>query len=256
MKAVSLIALLASVAVARAATVAHYDFSVIDDANESTNTFLSASIDTEPGSLASDITSPATHNGGLVHPEFGDIYDNAGNQAVGWSARGNNPAQNFSIILPIDTYFSFNVAAGPGATLGFSTLSLLTGVSTTLAATTTANDYTLSYSLDGVTFSPVGTVLAGAGATEAATLTGVGSATATISFDLSGVAALQGVTGTAYFELDPVAAAGSSQNGVMSQRGGFMDDLVVEATVTVVPEPTVAMLGGLGLLVLLLQRRK
>jgi hypothetical protein len=191
----------------------------------------------------------------VVHPEFGDIYNNAGNQAVGWSARGNNPANNFSIIAPIDTYFSFSLGAGPRATLDFSSLFLLTGVFSTLTGTT-ANDYTLSYSLDGISFSPVGTILAGVGANEAATFTGAGSATAAISFDLSTVAALQGVTGTAYFQLDPVAAAGSSQNGAATQRAGFIDDVVVDATVTVVPEPTVAMLGGLGLLALLLRRRK
>lgn len=243
---------LALLASAHATVVANYNFTAIDDLNESTSTFLSASIDADAGSTASDMTSPATHNGGVVHPEFGDVFNNAGNQAIGWSARGNNPAQAFSIVNPVDTFFSFSVAAEGGHALDFETISLVTGVATTLG-NLTAFDYTLSYSTDGASFLPVATVVAGTNPGEAATIPVNGTATAAISFDLSGVTALQDVTGIAYFQLDPVASG--NQNGVQSQRAGFIDDLVVNADVTVVPEPAVGLLGALGLLALHRRRR-
>lgn len=233
-----------------AVVVANYDLTTITDPNESTETFLSASVDTDTDSTASDITSPATHNDGAVHPEFGDVYNNGGNQAIGWSARGNNPAQTFSINLPIDTYFSFDVSAVGGATLNLSSLSVLTGVSTSLG-NLTAFDYTLSYSTDGTTYFSAGTVAAGTNPGDAATISANGTATATISYDLSGIGALQGITGTAYFRLDPVASG--NQNGVQSQRAGFIDNLVVNATV--IPEPTTSLLGFLGLLGVFRRRR-
>lgn len=239
-------------AVAHAAAVANYDFTSVTDPNESTETFLSASIDTNFGSVASDITSPATHDGGAVHPEFGDPFDNGGDQTIGWSARGSNPSQTFGINTPIDTYFSFNVAAVPGASLSFTSLTLTTGVTQSLTGTT-AYDYTLTYSIDGINFAPVATIAAGGSSGDAATQSAAGITTADISFDLSGLTPLQDFAGTAYFQLEPVAASGAAQNGVLSQRGGFIDDLVVNATV--VPEPTAAALGLLGALGLLRRRR-
>jgi hypothetical protein len=259
MKLILPILTIASAPLAHSAIVAQFDFASIIDVNETSSTFLSSSVDAETNSLASDITSPSTdytstaHTATRVNPEFGDIYNNGGDQAVSWTARANNPVQDFGVFLPIDTYFSFNVAAESGATIDFSSLSLLTGVYRTISGTT-ANDYTLSYSTDGTNFVLGTTILAGTNAGEAATIAVNGVATATITFDLSGITALQGITGTAYFQIDPVAAAGSSQNGSGSQRGGFIDDVVVNATVTI-PEPTVALLGSIGLLGLLRRRR-
>lgn len=234
---------------AQATVMAEYDFSnITDDADESTVTFLAASVDSNIDTTASDITSPATHNGGAVHPEFGDAF----NGGIGWSGRGINPAAGFGIISPIDTYFTFNVTIAAGYNL--TSFDALTGVESTIGGTT-AYDYTLSYSLDGSSFTGVGTVISGINAGEAATLSISGTDTGAISYDLSGVSALQGVSGQIYFRLDPaVSASGSSTNGVMSQRAGWVDDVVVNGTV--VPEPSSAALLGLGGLALILRRRK
>ncbi|MGB0992857.1 MAG: PEP-CTERM sorting domain-containing protein [Akkermansiaceae bacterium] len=237
------------------AVLAQYDFAAVTDANETTETFLSSSIDTNANTTASDITSPATHNSGAVHPEFGDIFNNGGNQAIGWSGRGNNPAQNFAIVMPIDTFISFDVNILSSHNL--TSLTVLTGVHLTLNNTTNAYDYTLNYSTDGTNFFSAGTIVSGGGANQAATVTTTTpdlTETAGISFDLSGVAALQGVSGQVYFQLDPVASAGSGQNGVMSQRAGFVDDVVLNGTA--VPEPSSTALLGLGGLALILRRKK
>lgn len=254
MKLLLPIVTLAAASVAHSAIVAQYDFASVTDPNESTETFISSSVDTDTNSLASDVTSPSTHNSGAVNPEFGDIDNHGSSQGIGWSTRGNNPDQTFAIVNPIDTYVSFNVAAQGGATLDFSSLSVLTGIFATLG-NTTANDYTLSYSTDGTNFTTGATILAGTNSGEAATVSGGGTDTATISFDLSGITALQGVTGTASFRLDPVASSGSAENGTSSQRAGFIDDVIVNADVTVVPEPATTLLGALGLLAMLRRRR-
>jgi hypothetical protein len=244
---------------ASATVVANYNFTSIIDTSEATETFLSPSTDTDTNSLASDITSPSTdftstaHTATRVNPEFGDVFNNGGNQAIGWSARANNPAQDFNVFLPSNTYFSFNIAAQGGATLDFTSITLLTGTFNTLGSNITAYDYTLSYSTDGTNFTTGSTILAGNNSGDAARLSGNGTATATISFDLSSITALQGVVDTAYFRVDPIASSGASQNGVQAQRAGFIDDVVVNATV--IPEPSAALLGGLGLLALLRRRR-
>lgn len=237
----------------QAAVIANYDFTVIDDADESTTTFTSSSIDTEANSAATDITSPSTHNGGVVNPEFGDAFDNAGNQAVGWSKRANNPEQTFAIVNPIDTYFSFSASADSGYQIDLSAgaLTVLTGTFSTLGSFTAA-DFTLFYSTDGSAFSLVETIGSGTNPGDAATVTGAGTATAGISFDLSGL-----TTTTAtdfYFRLDPTATAASGVNGVMTQRAGFVDDVVLNGTV--IPEPaTLGMMALLGGGILFVRRR-
>jgi len=237
-----------AVGVTQAAVVAQYDFSnITDDGDESTVTFLAASVDSNADTTASQITSPATHNGGVVHPEFGDALNNG----IGWSGRGINPAANFGIIAPIDTYFSFDITIAIGYNL--TSFDALTGVASTIGGTT-AYDYTLSYSFDGTSFTDIGTVVSGVNAGESATLSGNGSDTGAIGYDLTGVAALQGVSGQVYFRLDPTVGSGTSTNGVMAQRGGWVDDVVVNGTV--VPEPSSAVLLGLGGFALILRRRK
>lgn len=238
-----------------ATVIANYDFTAITDPNDNTETFLSSSIDTEANSAAADITSPATHNGGAVNPEFGEKYDNSGDQAVGWSKRANNPLQTYQIVNPIDTYFTFSVSAGSGyqIDLGAGALTLLTGTYSGLS-NTTACDFMLYYSTDGVAFTLAETIGSGTSPGDAATVTGNGTVTAGISFDLSGLATT--VATDFYFRLDPVATAGSAQNGTITQRAGFIDDVVLDGTVSVIPEPgTLGLVASFGACILFVRRK-
>lgn len=236
---------------AQAAILAQYDLTVINDANETADTFTSPTVDVNPNSIATALTSPSTHNGGAVNPEFGDVYDNNGNQALGWSARGNNPAQTFQIINPTDSFVSFDLTLSTAFNL--TTLTLDSGVFTTQGANT-GFDYTASFSLDGSTFTPIATITAGSNPGDAAFLTGNGTDVKNISFDLSGVTDLQSASGQIFFQIDPVSTVGGAQNGVQSQRAGFIDNLILNGAA--VPEPSSTALLGLGGLALLLRRRK
>lgn len=252
MKKHLLVSILAATPAVNAAIIAQYDLATINnDTDESATTFTSPSIDSNADSSASVLTSPSTHNGGQPNPEFGDALNNSGNQAIGWSARGNNPSQNFAITLPIDTFVSFDVTLSSAYDLD--TLTLDTGVFTTLN-NRTGYDYTASYSLDGTTFTPISTITAGNNVGDAALITANGTDVKNISFDLSGIAPLQGFSGQAFFQIDPVNTTGGNQNGVQSQRAGFVDNVTLNGTA--VPEPSSTALLGLGGLALILRRRK
>ncbi|BCX46121.1 hypothetical protein HAHE_00290 [Haloferula helveola] len=238
-------ALLLAWPLANAEIVANYDLATITDDNpEVAETFLSPSIDAEPNSVASDLTSPSTHGDdasvpvGTINPEFGDPLNNGGNPAIGWSGRGINPAAGFSIYSPVDTDFTFDLTPNALSDLEFTSLSLTAGVFSGIGGTT-AYDYTLLYSLDGSVFTPVATVAAGTNPGDAPIITTSTTATATISFDLTGVVDLQSQAGQVYFKLDVEPAAGASTNGVQSQRAGFIDDLTVEATVNTTRDPII-----------------
>ncbi len=237
--------LLVGSSAAYADLIADYNFTTITDPNENTETFLSSSVDTSGISNASVMTSPSTdftstaHTTTRVNPEFGDVYNNAGNQAIGWSARSNNPATDFGVYLPVNTFFTFNNVSVVGP-LSYETLTVDTGVFNTLG-NLTAYDYTLSYSLDNVSFSVVSTINSGAGPNQAATITANGTAVRNISFDLS---AIGNQSGTVFFRLDPIASTGAFQNGAQSQRAGFIDN--VQLFATPVPEPSsILLLSGL-----------
>jgi hypothetical protein len=199
-----------------------------------------ASIDADPRTTAGDFLSQAT---GTFAFEFGVLGTPVGanSQTAAWSARAERDATA--------SWFVFTLALAPGTSqVSFSSLDFTAYVFHTLGGTTAFN-YNLYWDVDGFA-SPIasatGPSISGAPNTS-------DNASQTLSFDLSGLPA-QATDLT--FRLDPVFAPGSGTNGggnvATSQRGGAVDDVVLNATATAagVPLPPTALLlavGGLAL---------
>ncbi len=199
-----------------------------------------SSSDTEPLTTAGDFLSQAT---GTFASEFGVLGTPAGasSQADAWNARANQNATS--------SWFDFTLALAPETSqVSFSSLDFTAYVFHTLGLTTAFN-YNLYWDVDSFTdpiASATGPSISGAANTS-------DNASQALSFDLS---ALPAQTTDLTFRLDPVFATGSSTNGggavETSQRGGAVDNVVLNATVTasVVPlPPTILLLaaGGLAL---------
>lgn len=130
-----------------------------------------------------------------------------------------------------DSFLFFDISFAPGAaSVTYEQLTVDVFIGKTLGgAGATQYDYSLFSSIDGFT-SPidglkVGPSIAGAGNQ---------SATASITFDLSGLAT-QSTTTT--FRLDPRLTTGSASNGNGTQRFGGVDNIALTGTVAV-PEPS------------------
>lgn len=197
-----------------------------------------ASIDTDPRTTAGDFLSQAT---GGFSGEFGVLGTPAGasSQTAAWSARAERDATA--------SWFDFTLALAPGTSqVSFSSLDFTAYVFHTLGGTTAFN-YNLYWDVDGFAnpiASATGPSISGGPAANASLA---------LSFDLSGLPA-QATDLT--FRFDPVFAAGSDQNGggavATSQRGGAVDNVVLNATATAagVPLPPTALLLAAGGLVL------
>jgi hypothetical protein len=194
---------------ASATIIAHYTF----------EGDLLTSSDSDSGSSASAIASNAE---GTQAGEFGKFQtedETAGlggstSRAYAWSARSANNASN--------TFFSFTVSP-IGKSLKYTTLTLDAKVFSNQGGTT-AYDYDLYWSVDNyasaIDSSQTGPSIVGS----------TQSVYTPLSFDLS---SLEPQTAPITFRLDPVSAG--SNSGVVSQRRGSIDNIILNATVSDAP---------------------
>lgn len=195
-----------------------------------------SSIDTEPLTTAGDFLSQAT---GTTFGEFGVLGTPAGasSQTAAWSARAERDAAS--------SWFDFPITLEPGTSgISFGSLDFTAYVFHRLGGTTAFN-YELFWSVDGF-----GSPIASANGPSISTST-IENASQALTMDLS---ALPAQTTDVTFRFDPVLAPGSDSNGggavETSQRGGAVDNLVLNATVSAVPLPPTALLLGVGAVLL------
>jgi len=175
-------------------------------------------------------TLDSHHNGSSNSGDFGISNTYEGSQRNTFSHRG----------LDQTPYWDFTVTPEVGETIALSSLTFDAFARMNLAGGTAEVDYVLRWSGDA--FAGVLATIAGpqANATDREVLvTG-------LSADLS---SLPHQTSAFTFRLEVVNKGGT--NGVWSQRGGGIDNLTLSA----IPEPASALLGGIGLLALLRRRR-
>ncbi|WP_295885947.1 hypothetical protein [uncultured Thiohalocapsa sp.] len=198
-----------------------------------------ASSDAEPLTSAGVFLSQAT---GTFAGEFGVLGTPAGasSQTAAWSARSlPTPTR------PGSAWFDFTIGLDPSVSeISFSSLDFTAYVFHTIGGTTAFN-YELFWSVDGF-----GSPIASA---NGPSISGGGSLndSEALSFDLS---ALPAQTTDVTFRFDPVLAPGSDGNGggavETSQRGGAVDNLVLNATVSAVPLPPTPLLLAAGAVLL------
>ncbi len=145
--------------------------------------------------------------------------------------------QNNGLSLTNTDYFKVVVSADAGYDLSLSDITAVFAGTTTFA-NSPGVDMRWGYSLDG------GTTFNWAGAME----TKVGTATTPVVFDLSGVAALQNVTGDVELRFYATGQTSTGSWGFFSptSAGGQAPGLTINGTTGVVPEPSVFALFAIG----------
>lgn len=145
---------------------------------------------------------------------------------------------------PENPTVSFTITVDAGHVLDLTSLQFLVGVFDDVAGSQTGDaSYVLTSSLDGITSNQSNSLTMSEGILVSDTYTaGLGPA-------------LTGLTDTSV----TFTWAFNTANGydsASSERGHVIDDIVLTGSVSAVPEPSAAMLGGLGLLALLRHRRR
>ena len=147
-------------------------------------------------------------------------------------------------------YFQFSLSGTTGTTISFSTLDAKFGGTTSYSTAGTPSQIQFAYSLNGTTFTLIG---------SPTSFTSNALANAGTSISLSGISALQNVadTSTVYFRLYATGATTTGGFGFYSASGGTIG-LDAIGTVASVPEPaTIGLLGfGLGMVIWKFRRSK
>jgi hypothetical protein len=162
-------------------------------------------------------------------------------------AMRNGNSADLATAISNDRYLSFTVDAGSGYALDVSSVFFrATSQDTTL---TNIRNWSLFSDHTGFTTSDVLSTLA---------VTGGGAAPATQTVDLSANTALQGVSSVEFrLYVWGLPNAAFAQNGIGRAFGATLgDDLVVNGTTSVIPEPGMFALALLGFALLLRFRRK
>ncbi len=154
---------------------------------------------------------------------------------------------NNGISVANTDYFEFSLSAASTFTLSLSSIDIrVTGTSTFAASPGVSQQF--AYSLDGVNFTLIGTPMSSIGTNQ------------TLSFDLSGVGALQNVSDTTTITLRYYASGQTTTGGwgfnsnIPGNYGLAVNGMGVP--MAVVPEPATYMLFGMGLLVCVQQFRR
>lgn len=206
--------------------IAQYDMSTSRAVagNQSTSADVAANVNVTAGGFTENLTS------GAASGEFGVTGSGlvpAG--ANGLSSRSLNTS-------PTNPWWEFTVTPQSGVGVKLATITLDAGAATTLAGSFRW-DYDVYWSGDsfasklGTFTGPTATGTAG----TPSTLTG-------LSVDLSSLAEQ-----TAAFTIRIAPNRVTGTNGATSQRAGWIDNVTLNADVTVVPEPSAVLLGSLGL---------
>lgn len=156
-----------------------------------------------------------------------------------WShPAGNGSPSSFSVnTWTTGDYFQFQ-----SSTLGFSGISVQYDQT---GSSTGPRDFTFSYSLNGTSFTTVGStynVLVNGAPNPAWSATGVDSSAYTLSYDLSGITALNNAANV-YFRITDADTTSIGGGTVAAGGTDRIDNFIVS-----VPEPTVTAMAAIGLI--------
>ncbi|MFU8892539.1 MAG: hypothetical protein ACNA8L_02820 [Luteolibacter sp.] len=198
-----------------------------------------ASSDTETITNTSNITAGAGISGSLF---ANDRLEVRGNETTAVNSN-NTLASQQPPAIAADDYVTFTVTVPVGQVMSLTTLDYKWA---------TQNAYRQSFGIysdkTGFTYA---NILDGLHQSGGSGTTGSMTAFTGRSIDLSGFASLQDLTDTTVEFRFYITHPQSSSN----LRAWAFDDIVLSGTVEVIPEPTTALLGGLGMLALLRRRR-
>lgn len=198
-----------------------------------------ASSDSEPITSTSDITQGAGITGTIF---ASDRMEVRGNQTTA-SNSNNTLASQQPPAITADDYITFTVTVPVGQVMSLTSLDY---------SWATQNAYRQSFGIysdkTGFTYA---NILDGLHASGSAGTGGSMTAFTDREIDLSVFASLQDLTNTTVEFRFYITHPQSSSN----LRAWAFDDIVLNGTVDVIPEPTTALLGGLGMLALLRRRR-
>lgn len=230
MKSYLFISALATTAtVSQAAVIAQYDMTTLNiSGTESTSPDVASSTALTAGDFTENLT------GGTAQGEFGIQNTSLIPDGVnGLSARSMNGGA-------VNPWWEFTITPNAGTTIDLTTMTLDAGIGLTLSNSNW--DYDVSWSVDsyGTT---IGTFDGPSGTNTTVVSTG-------LSIDLSSLP-----TQSSAFTIRVSPNRVSGTNGAASQRAGWVDNVTLNADVTAIPEPSTALLGGLGLMLLLRKRR-
>ncbi len=198
-----------------------------------------ASSDSEPITSTSNITQGAGISGTIF---ASDRMEVRGNQTTASNSNNTLATQQPPAITAND-YVTFTVTVPVGQVMSLTSLNY---------GWATQNAYRQSYGIytdkTGFTYA---NILDGLHASGSSGTGGSMTAFTSRSIDLSGIASLQDLTDTTVEFRFYITHPQSSSN----LRAWAFDDIELSGTVEVIPEPCAALLGGLGMLMLLRRRR-
>jgi hypothetical protein len=229
--------LLSTVATVMALSVSSQAAVVISQFNFTGNS--AASSDTETITETSNITAGAGISGSLF---ANDRLEVRGNETTATNTNNTLASQQPPAITAND-YVTFTVTIPAGYTMSLTSLDY---------AWATQNAYRQSYGIyTDITGFTYANILDGQHASGSSGTSGSMTAFTSESIDLSGIASLQNLTDTTVEFRFYITHPQSSS----ALRAWAFDDIVLTGTVAVIPEPTTALLGGIGMLCLLRRRR-
>ena len=231
---------LAGLAPLHAVTIAQYDMAdlaIVSGQNSSTSSIVTVA-NVTAGGFNENLT------GGTTQSEFGIGTVGATTGVNGYSARSLNSG-------PSNPWWEFTITPTGGATITLNSLTLDAGLVLGLTNTTSNWDYDVFTSIDSFA-SVVGTIDGPSLTSTSLTTTSNPATTSATGLSVS-LASLAPQTSAFTIRIAPNRVLGT--NGATTQRGGWIDNVTLDATVTI-PEPTVALLGSIGLLGLLRRRRR
>ena len=188
--------------------------------------------------LTSGVTASVLGRGAVFTPSGRDIVLNSDRGA--FATETGHQSSNLSAALSAGAYATFSIAPTAGNALSLSSIDVATFTQTADGLT-----FNVVFSLDNNNFSDPAKVK------SVGTINPVsaGWSGATTTFDLTGVAELQSITGTTEFRIAYYGGGQYYQLG-FGQIAGANNDIALNGTVApvaAIPEPsTAAMLGGLG----------
>ncbi len=226
----TLLTALAIASQAQATVIARYDMTdlAIIISRASATSDVAGNSDVTAGSLTENLT------GGTADAEFGTTGSLVPAGVNGFSARSlnNNPSS---------PYWTFTMTPTGGVSVDLTTMTLDAGIGLTL--NNSDWDYDVTWSVDNYA-TILGTFDGPSGSNTTVTSNG-------LSVDLSSLASQ---TSAFLIRITPNRVSGT--NGALGQRAGWIDNVILNADVTSIPEPSSSALLGLGGIALILRRRK
>lgn len=237
----SLIATLLSCSFSHGAVLASYAMTASGDP-------LTGALNVSPTTVATNVTATTLVNQAGGGPAGSFNYNGGTDRASSWSITVGSSQTTFADAVGAGNYITFSITPAAGYELDLSSITFQ--VASGSSSSTSNRGFFLASEMLPGNFTSSSTVLSadrtpGGGGTIPVQAATVGN---TIPKDYSAnLSSLSAFTATRYFRF--------YLQGPISVSLTF-DDIVVNGTVTAVPEPSAALLGSLGVLFLLRRRRE